>query len=1055
MLNRYNPIHLFLASYGNELNRIYYRPILKESKSSGNASLSSFTYNGLVYTFQPELNMFVNQFGHAMDYSQAVALASSLGYAEQEFEGLADVGDLDGGYDRQRSLPVISNQILFGSFWTVPYNWYRQGETWGSQNGLTYFWPAVNYQYYGRKGKSRAELNAGNYNTLTTDETWQGIGTPVEGNADIDMSVFPWNTSTGYIGLTFGATGFASRNEMLRTIQDYSWVPADKRVFQPYRAWRAWTNQGISGGEHFIRAGGGGVQKNPWLKRKFSFIRAEHNAFYELCGICGFTMASWSTDDEDYSDFTYDNSMNNDIGWMQYHIYPNNSATGATWYASYTGISAVPDCFVSSLGVTSFKSFLLYSGYTTDSLSWKFVDGITFVGNSNVKGNHAASGSKWEWQGRELSDLMTDWYSGFINDAINDFKTAFGLTANNNYLYNYGYYKTNVGVVNYIPPGGGTYAFTGFQNLSSSDYIPYPDATSTQSQNKVSYYKFNSGTLRLSQNSDNVGGLFRRIPGNMSAIHAYGGFDFNFRQFALDRNSRFSGNSYGYLGLGYTFGISKQDIYELHTTIIPSGNRIRTWYPPNYLGNTATPSGQLVSDNYYCSSCVGISAGVRFESVPGISGGRTGDPALFTDMSPENIEWFLRPVWGVSTEMYGVTISPPNFIPSRGKDIIPGITFGQITVERNKSRGGGGFTSWSVEDFDSCGYPIPGCTLPAGSIYNQYWTHWYPIAFSSLLADVGWGRAVTVSAVYEAIAQRENPALEIPGSIWNGIQKPLVVYFQDQTHSPGSAAFSDIGLGSQFTVPALLNTNTGNHLQPYHVPTGIKFGFNRNASTVAGYTSLDHRAGPMWYENVRHQYLNKAGKVMFYNTPQYADVECMSGSNVYTTNIPQPTVVGGVTFLGVCGAYSYRKARELNDVLDECNNLANGIVSETMYLAPVNRDEREYLISGAQLTNGSYLWRITFAHPATSPVYIRGSVTNNTSGVTYDIAGVTNFINSANNKFGVWWTSSTYEIPIVTNPPISEAQRLGVVNLPSNPGITYNPFTMIRGATPGGVPIFI
>ena len=145
-------------------------------------------------------------------------------------------------------------------------------------------------------------------------------------------------------------------------------------------------------------------------------------------------------------------------------------------------------------------------------------------------------------------------------------------------------------------------------------------------------------------------------------------------------------------------------------------------------------------------------------------------------------------------------------------------------------------------------------------------------------------------------------------------------------------------------------------------------------------------------------------------------------------------------------------ARKVNEVIHECNIQSNGIVSETMYLAPVNMDEREYLMSGAQLIDGRYLWRITFANPATANIQVQGSVTSQIT--TYNIAGITNFINIGNNKFGVWWYSDVYELPIVLNPPEPEAKRLEVLNLPIN-GITYNPFFMLQGAVSGGTPIYI
>jgi hypothetical protein len=208
----------------------------------------------------------------------------------------------------------------------------------------------------------------------------------------------------------------------------------------------------------------------------------------------------------------------------------------------------------------------------------------------------------------------------------------------------------------------------------------------------------------------------------------------------------------------------------------------------------------------------------------------------------------------------------------------------------------------------------------------------------------------------------------------------------------------------------------------------------------------------MYYENIRHQYLNKTGRYAWWNPNTYACTDSTGKRLPYmNARFPRrfdpartsPTLPGGLTSMGVCGAIMMNLARKINSVIGECQTLGNGTVWETTYLAPVNMDERSYFISGAQKVDGNYLWRITFAHPATqSPITVRGSV----SGITtaYNINGVTNYINNPNNKFGIWWTSDRYEVPIVENPPVSEAERLGVLNLPANPAFTYNPFTMTQ-----------
>jgi hypothetical protein len=93
------------------------------------------------------------------------------------------------------------------------------------------------------------------------------------------------------------------------------------------------------------------------------------------------------------------------------------------------------------------------------------------------------------------------------------------------------------------------------------------------------------------------------------------------------------------------------------------------------------------------------------------------------------------------------------------------------------------------------------------------------------------------------------------------------------------------------------------------------------------------------------------------------------------------------------------------------------MVHETMYLAPINWAEKSYTISGAQLIDSSYLWRITFLHKATETINVRGSQTGTVT--SYNIAGVTNFIDNGNHERGIWWTSNVYELPVVINPPVN------------------------------------
>lgn len=66
--------------------------LVLEENSKPESMPNNFNYNGLLYTYQPELNMFVNQHGHAVSIEQATAFMEM-----NEFEGLID-SSVDGDY---------------------------------------------------------------------------------------------------------------------------------------------------------------------------------------------------------------------------------------------------------------------------------------------------------------------------------------------------------------------------------------------------------------------------------------------------------------------------------------------------------------------------------------------------------------------------------------------------------------------------------------------------------------------------------------------------------------------------------------------------------------------------------------------------------------------------------------------------------------------------------------------------------------------------------------------------------------------------------------------
>jgi len=969
-----------------------------------------------------------------------------------EFVVVAYNGDGYSGYAGPITAYRILNLEPFVDMWQPPYGWWNQEEEWGSQNGLTYMWYAI-FLPAGKKGPNKEQLALGNFPpTMTqTDNNWPGVGDPI-GFYDIDWSKSPWNTPTGYIDMTFGSTGFILYQDVLNTMEIFSWVPPEKRILAPSRHWRAidgvngYGAVGITNADSVFFTTGvraGLRTPTPWLGRKMQFIRKELREVYNVMGACGFTMGAYECDDEYYNFFDL-RAIDNESVAQDVWLYPSNDQNGPTWWVSFTGPSAAPDSLRAE-GINSMRDFLLSCGYTTGS-GWKNVDGITFRGNcASIVNNVTISGSHSQWQLSEYTAILKDWVAMFWTDVIEDFKEAFGLTADNDPLSNYGYFQTNVGLVNYKNPPSSGWTFTGFMNRNSSDYNPYPTPVAASDPNVVKYYGFDSSDF--TRNSPKT---FSRHAGNFSDIHVYAGLgslvqEISNAMMSLDRNLDYSGNSYGNANSGLTFAILPVASYTMYNILYIKGERnyLKKWLPAGFLGSTA-PSGQLV-EFLYCAETLGNSSAFRYDPT-GSSGSTACGPSLCGyDRAPHIVSWHLNPVFNTQNINWdsGITYGPANHIPTLGKDITTGLSMGGISVRRNKSRGGGAFTTWSRDDFDACGYPVPGNTLPAGSIYNQYWTHWYPMAFMSLLLDVKWGRHVAMANVYRARAQRDGALPPKTNSRWNGIQKPINTWIAIQNWESDEAY--DAG-----SIDANSNLNLANY---YYVPTGLTYGqFVRNSS-VTGQTAFVGEAGPMFYENIRHQYLNKTWKYSYWNPVSYTCVWNSAGPIVRAENQRFPRVVSGVTSFGVCGAVAMDLARKVNDVIHECNVQSNGIVSETMYLAPVNMDEREYISSGAQLVDGRYLWRITFANPVTvDPIQIQGSVTS--SVTNYNVSGVTNFIKEGNNKFGVWWYSDTYEIPIVLNPPEPEAKRLGVLNLPIN-GITYNPLYMKQGGVTSGGIVYI
>ncbi len=947
-----------------------------------------------------------------------------------------------------------------------PYGWWRQAERWGSQNGLTYMWPVMSV-IKGRNGPSQSNLNAGIFPpSAGVDQGWTGVGFNNNPDVDIDMSVAPWNSATGYIGLTFGATGFYSKAGLDRFAQDYAWIPNKYRVLFADRWWRAQTNSLLPDTE-IITMSNGNTIKSPWLKRKVNFLRTELRAIYGYLSGKGFTMAHIDFDDEIY------NSLANDIGnipangdsnfYFKY-LYPNNGVTGSNWYSNFYGSCAAPDCLIAR-GITSMRSHLLTKGFTGNPSNYRYVEGLTAVYNSpNADGNIAMSGSPFQFLKWEYISAIQDWYAGHWNDFVDDFKLYNGISADNSLSADYGYYKLNNAVINFTDPSYTNNFYVNNNRLSNSlnrtnsDYVPYVTTVDPANKNRskpvFDYYAYNDA-----YNLDSVVNLLTEQVGDVGSIHTYGGIlqevdPASNSPRIIDRNLDWRGNTYGLATNGVTYGKNIGNWYWNSFALIAkygsnspvtNTNFAKKFFPAGWLGsNAAAQVKQFPS----CGEIMGQTGFFMYDPT-GASGSCAANSINVSfDRTPHFVSWHLNPVWGININRFssGQVSGPANYLPIHGPDIYFGLTYGAKTVFY--MAGGTGIPS---DKLDPCGNPFPAVNLPAGTIYNNYWTNWYPMAFMTLLMDVKWGRQVAKCNVSKAVYERKDPVNnpKIPGSKWYGIQKPINTWIAHQKWTNDD----HFNLTSNSTV--LSST--------YYVPQGITFGYRTStivpATQLDGFTFIYGEAGPMYYENIRHQYLNKTGRYSYWNpatydmtssdgTPLvYMNESVCFGGRRYTQAQTSPQKSGGLTCLGVCGAMRMELARKINTVIGECQTIGSGTVWETTYLAPMNMDERSYLISGAQKVDGNYLWRITFAHPATqSPIIVRGSQ----SGITtsYNINGITDYINIPNNKFGIWWTTDRYEVPIVENPPVSEAERLGVLNLPGQTAFIYNPLSMTQAQLP-------
>ena len=1245
---------MFLASYGNELNRVDFR-LLKENKQSS-GSLANFSYNGLMYTFQPEVNMFVNQFGHAMDYAQAVALASSLGYSEAEFEGLADNSDTDGG--AQRSAPILAQNNLLFAYAAPPYGYPGGATAWptnyNDQKGLSYFYPHIMY-YPGYQGPQPAAVVAGgmNQNTAFDYYGWTGVGTlntmPGFGSPlsyQYFFHLFPdLNQPHPPANFTFGNSAHGSTALVDHIVDGYSWIPSERRNFSPNKLWSAYsqTSGGVTGNEILFRynyilfgnsfsnwtasgsasvtsighTGPNGVSsgslsaslisfpgsstpklstgatlaesgatftysvflqgitannilqlsvtganiigtsgsgqitlttgwnryqtevcvsspstinfeisgnngtpgiswassfrlwgaqaelaegvdtsssaynyylnttgtvasarvqsgyKSIWHARKSEYVEKEARNVFNYMISRGFTMGIMSLDDEGYyqqESFGL-NSKTTDYA-IQYNTFKaNNDGNGNSWYVSYTGLSAQPKSMFArtsrfgAAGVTNFKDLLLLRGFTTNATQVGYIEKLNYGVNTN---KDTVSGSEpTNFTTSLFQEVTTEMLSYFIEDGIvNPFKELMiGNTSDESHaISNYGYvdgYAAFIGNT-YLDSSGtptplnlllptydSLYPNTDSMGRSPSKYrlFDFKDDHS-YSNDQLAYHK--SGT----RSSTSTYGTFIGSPtpygdyitdtrlrpnsgDNTSLINNMGA------RGVFDRNRTITGNSYGYSGASW--GNVPNAAYVIGQ---PTGiSRVRQVHiPGKWRGITMAGGNGFTFSCTFCSDSMSA-------TFTGVSAGYGVTCLGCNDQTTYTLDYFFNDLWGITQA--NDAIAPVGIIPISARAAIYGYTQGQLSAEWARAANGATNSNY----FTPCGTPVPGVTLLPGSIFRNYDTHWYPLGWMGFITDLGQHREVARTEVFNAIVERNrlgDPSIP---------QKP----YQNWVHVPS------FGISSILNTWSTTDTEYKNNISPYFYlkPTGITYDIVRDywdgSISIRGATIFYGDINHYWAENIRHAYLHKMDTIEQWGSPSVACImhpdRTEFGVNYNQTFGPlarwpvtnpsevaqfhpkgasamfnAPGGVSGFTLGGVCADKAWlHGGYRINKVVENCNNMGGGIVHETMYLAPINWREKEYAFSGAQLKNGTYLWRITFLHKATQAIYVKGSRLGDSSGATYNIAGITNFIDNGNNEKGLWWTSNVYELPIVTNPPTCPTYGLPAGTTTWNGTLPFNP----------------
>lgn len=182
---------------------LQHRFLMESSRSLGSLP-PNINYNGLLYTFVPELQMFVNQYGHMISISQAAAFAEMA-----ELSEFADIDDtsIDPGFSFRSSSTTAERSAILAFAWSWPNQWVWSGNSWmrsGSKNLFAFSEDIKTLpsgspiNVYGNQNVTITPGATAPDNTLTAFTIKTAAGTPAAIYADIRQTQYDLKPGTTY-----------------------------------------------------------------------------------------------------------------------------------------------------------------------------------------------------------------------------------------------------------------------------------------------------------------------------------------------------------------------------------------------------------------------------------------------------------------------------------------------------------------------------------------------------------------------------------------------------------------------------------------------------------------------------------------------------------------------------------------------------------------------------------------------------------------------------------------------------------------------------------------